>query len=152
MRVCAWKGGRRGIGLTKRRKNKVKLPTHPVQRDRRHLTPDRTHDPVPDARGEGVPLASDLHGHDLGHIDPADGAEGTRVKASDAEKEEDARDAVAGSGAVEVLRVEGCFADEGDGDGGGAEQERLFAADAVEEEGDEDQVGDGPDDVIYPCY
>lgn len=135
-------------GHTKRREDEIKLPPHAIQRDRRHLTPDRANDPVPYARREGVSLAANLHRHDLRHVHPADGPERGGEDTGDAEEEEDAADAVAGAGAVEVLRVEGGFADEGDGDGGGAEEERLLAADPVEEEGDEDQVGEGADDVV----
>lgn len=50
--------------------------------------------------------------------------------------------------AIRVGGVETCFADKSDGDADGAEDEGFLAADAVEDEEDEDGVGDGADAVV----
>ena len=42
--------------------------------------------------------------------------------------------------AAGVLAVNDSFADQGDGDGDDSEDERLLAANSVNDEGDEDQV------------
>lgn len=62
--------------------------------------------------------------------------------------------------AVEVLRGQSGLDDEADCYARSSVDQGLLAADAVEEEGDEDEVGDGPnyvvdaghEDVGVPCY
>lgn len=53
--------------------------------------------------------------------------------------------------AIRVLAVDGRFANESDGDTNGSEEKGLAAADSIQDENDEDEIGQGTDAVVYSC-
>jgi len=118
--------------------HKVVLPSNTPQRKRTDLREESAHKPIADASRERCSTTTNLHGHDLAHVDPADGAEGQREDDGDQEDEEHAADGEAVLVSCRVLGVKGRFADQGDSDAYSAEQEGLLAAYAVEDEEDED--------------
>jgi hypothetical protein len=120
-----------------------------------HLRPHRADEPVAHARRERGPAAPDTQGHDFRRVDPRDWAKRDAEDAAHEEQEEDAgsgQAVAAGAGGPGDLRADGGFADERDADCDGAEEEGAAAADAVDEEGYEDQVEERADDVVDAAY
>jgi uncharacterized sporulation protein YeaH/YhbH (DUF444 family) len=124
----------------KRNEQKVELPSNVSQRNRADLSPERSNEPVADAGGESVASGADLHGHDFRHVDPGNGSERAGEDYGDAEEEEDTTNGEAVFFPARVLGVDYSFADESQCDANCAKQEGLAAADAVEEEGYEDEI------------
>lgn len=56
--------------LTPRHKDKIEFPLDLAQSDGRHLIPKCANCPVSKGDSKSIALPTDLHRHDLGHIDP----------------------------------------------------------------------------------
>lgn len=56
--------------LTKCGENEVEFPTDTAQSNRGNLGPESGDSPVSDAGSKCISLASDLHRHDLRHVNP----------------------------------------------------------------------------------
>lgn len=131
---------REGDADIKRHKDEVILPGQLLKAYWRSLRKNSCDQPVSNASGKSITTSTDLHGHDFRHVNPGDWTKGEREDDGDAENEEDTGNGHATIEAILVLRVDGPFADQGDGNSNGPNEEGLATSDFVEEKDDENQI------------
>jgi hypothetical protein len=135
-------------GRTKHRKHEIILPPELRQPLWTCLGENNIDEPISDSRGKRISLSSDLHGHHLAHISPTHRAKGDREKDRHQEQHGHAGPREVLVLTVNVLGIYCGFDEETTGDGAGAKDQRLAAAETVGNKEDEEEIGDGTNDVV----
>lgn len=122
--------------------DEIVLPTKLAETLRGNLGPHDRDSPVTDTSSEGDTSTTDLVRHDLRHVSPGDGTEGKREEDGDKVNPQDAGSGETLTISGNVLRVADTLEQQTTGDSGTAEQERPASSNAVDQQGDKEDIGD----------